>query len=99
MHEVDVPPLCLSADVVGLARARAPHDRSAGGGVVLDVEPVEDVLPLAVDRQILHFEDVEDHEEDALIGELIGAAGRSPRPLTHLPSAASSRTTQLAERV
>jgi hypothetical protein len=79
MHEVDVPPLCLSADVVGLARARAPHDRSAGGGVVLDVEPVEDVLPLAVDRQILHFEDVEDHEEDALIGELIGAAGRSPR--------------------
>ena len=110
MHQGDVPPLGLPADVVGLPRARAPHDRPDGGGMVLDVEPVAHVLPLAVDRQTLPFQHVQDHEGDELLGVPLASLGsraagvpsslRSDRsaplrPLTHTASAANNRTTPL----
>jgi len=53
-HGVDVSPLGLPSDVVGLARAR--HDRPAEAwSSTADVEPVADVLPLAVDRRTPTF--------------------------------------------
>jgi len=53
--------------------ARARYDGPNDGGAVLDVEPVADVLPLAVDRKTLPFEHVQDHEGGELFEELVGA--------------------------
>ena len=40
--------------------------------MVLDIEPVAHVLALAIDRQGLAFERVEDRQRDELFGEMIG---------------------------
>ena len=48
------------------------HEQDAGA-VVLDVEPVAHVAAVAVDRQRLALERVQDHERDQLLGELVRA--------------------------
>jgi len=39
--------------------------------VVLDIEPVADILALAIDRQPLSLERVEDRQRDQLLGEMV----------------------------
>ena len=51
----------------------ASSTRPECAGVVLDVEPVADVVAVAVDRQGLALQGVEDHQRDQLLGELVGA--------------------------
>ena len=51
---------------------RSQHEQDAGA-VVLDVEPVAHVAAVAVDRQRLALERVEDHQRDQLLGELVRA--------------------------
>ncbi len=73
LEEADVLPLVLAANVVGAAALAFAHDGPDRLVVVLDIEPVADVPPIAVDREGLAFEHVEDHEGDEFFGELIGA--------------------------
>ena len=72
VKEPDVFPLVLAADVVGLSDASVRHDGPHRGVVVGHVEPVANVLAIAVDRQGLVFQHVEDHKRDEFFRKLIG---------------------------
>ena len=72
VKEANVFPFVFATDVVGAARGAVLHDGPDCFVVVLDIEPVADVPPVAVDREGLAFEHVEDHEGDELFRELIG---------------------------
>src|SRR6185503_1319257 len=65
----------LAADVVDLAgRALAQHELDAGA-VVLGVQPLAHLLPVAVDRERLALEGVRDEERHELLGVLVRAEG------------------------
>ena len=50
LHEVDVPSLVVSADAIRAAGGALLDRGEERAGVVVDVQPVADVLALAVDR-------------------------------------------------
>jgi hypothetical protein len=73
---------CARLDVLALGRRRRCRSRRRGralehgadrGAVVADVQPVAHVLAVAVDRQRLAGERVDDHQRDQLFGELVRA--------------------------
>ncbi|OPZ48416.1 MAG: hypothetical protein BWY95_00845 [Bacteroidetes bacterium ADurb.BinA104] len=72
VKEPDVFPLVLAADVVGLSDTSARHDSPHRGVMVYHVEPVANVLAVAIDWQGLALQHVEDHEGDELFWKLIG---------------------------
>ena len=79
LHHLDVLALVGAADVVGLAGAAVHQHRVDAAAEVLDVEPVADLAAVAVDRQRVAVERVEDHQRDQLLGVLarpvvVGAA-------------------------
>lgn len=71
-NQVDVLPFVESADIVGFGDAAFVEDQVDGAGVVFDVEPVADILALAIDRQRPAVADVVDEQRDQLFGKLIG---------------------------
>ena len=73
LDDVDVGALIVAADVVDLADASLLQDEVDGTAVVLDIEPVADVLAVAVDRQLLVGQRVDDHQRDELLREVIRA--------------------------
>ena len=73
LDDVDVGALIVAADVVDLADAALLQDQVDGMAVVLDVEPVADVLAVAVDRQLLVGQRVDDHQRDELLREMVRA--------------------------
>ena len=73
LDDVDVGALIVAADVVDLADASLLQDQVDGMAVVLDVEPVADVLAVAVDRQLLVGQRVDDHQRDELLREVVRA--------------------------
>jgi len=73
LQKPDVLPLVLAADVVPLPGRAGPQDRPDGAVVVLHVDPVADVPAVAVDRERLALDHVEDHERQEFLGELVGA--------------------------
>ena len=84
LDHLEVGHFAAAADVVGLARAALGEGEAHGGAVVPDVEPVANVLAVAVDRQRLLAPSVEDHQRDQLLGKLagaivVGAIGRDRR--------------------
>ena len=72
LDDLDVRLLVPAADVVGLADPAARQHLADRGAVVLDVEPVAHLHAVAVDRQRLAGEGVDDHQRDQLFGEVIG---------------------------
>ena len=73
LDDVDVGALIVAADVVDLADAALLQDQVDGMAVVLDIEPVADVLAVAVDRQLLVGQRVDDHQRDELLREVVRA--------------------------
>ena len=73
LDDVDVGALIVAADVVDLADAALLQDQVDGMAVILDVEPVADVLAVAVDRQLLVGQRVDDHQRDELLREVVRA--------------------------
>ena len=71
LHEVDVPTLVVAADAVGAAGAALLDRGEERPGMVVDVQPVADVLALAVDRDGLATQALQDDDGDELLGELI----------------------------
>ena len=69
----DVVPLAVGADEVGLPRAALGQDVPDGAGVVLGVDPVADVLALAVEFRLDPVDDVRDLPGDELLHVLVGA--------------------------
>ena len=69
----DVVPLPIGADEVGLPHAALGEDVPDGGGVVLGVDPVADVLAAAVELGAHAVDDVGDLPGDELLHVLVGA--------------------------
>ena len=69
----DVVLLAVGADEVGLPRAALGEDVPDGRGVVLGVDPVADVLALAVELGAHAVDDVGDLPGDELLHVLVGA--------------------------
>jgi hypothetical protein len=68
--DLDVPPLVVRPDVVGLAEGPAPGHELDRPAVVVDVQPVADVHPLAVERERAVLEGVGDEQRDEFLGVL-----------------------------
>ena len=73
-HHGDVVALAVGADEVGLARHAAREDRPDGRAVVLGVDPVADVPPVAVELRAYAGKDVRYLPGDELLHVLVGAA-------------------------
>src|SRR6266853_3160451 len=73
VHHLEVGLLIIAADVVALTDAAARQDLADCGAMILHVEPVAHIAPIAVHRQGLAGEAVQNHEGDQLFGKLVGA--------------------------
>ena len=73
LHDLEVLHLGVAADVIGLADAAAREHARIGAAVVADVQPVAHVRAIAVHRQRLARQRVEDHQRDQLLRELARA--------------------------
>ena len=73
LHDVDVPHLVVAAHVIHLTHTALADNEVDGPAVVLYIQPVPDVQPLAVHRQRLVHQGVGDHQGDQLLGEMVGA--------------------------
>jgi hypothetical protein len=73
VHDLDVGLLVPAADVVDLAGLAGLQDGADGAAVVGDVEPVADLLAVAVHGQRLAGQGVGDHQRDELLGEVVRA--------------------------
>ena len=71
-HNIDVPHLIVSADIIDLSDASLVYDKVNSLAVIFDIQPVADVFPFAVDRQGLSLEGVGDHQRNQLFGEVVG---------------------------
>lgn len=69
----DVVPLAVGADEIGLPHAALGEDVPDGAGVVLGVDPVADVLALAVELGAHAVDDIRDLPGDELLHVLVGA--------------------------
>ena len=69
----DVVQLAVGADEVGLADAALGQDGPDGGAVVLGVDPVADVAPVAVELGAHAVDEVRDLARDELLHVLVGA--------------------------
>ena len=73
VHDIQIGPLIIAADIIGLAGPTLGRDEGQGAGVIIDIEPVADVQAIAIDRQRLALHRVQDGQGHELFGEVIGA--------------------------
>src|SRR5207248_4302900 len=59
--------------VVALAGTAAGHDFVERAGVVVDIEPVPDIVALAIDRDRLAVQRLQDRQRDQLFREMVGS--------------------------
>src|SRR5579864_398093 len=69
LDDIDVAALVAAPDIVFLADPASRHNEVEGASVVVDIEPVAHVLALAIDRQRLAVDGVENDERNELLGE------------------------------
>ena len=70
-HDVDVGLLVPTANVVSLTETTAREHRADRAAMIGDVEPVTNLLTIAVDRQWLACKRVDDHQRNELFGKMI----------------------------
>jgi hypothetical protein len=73
MHHVQILLLVVTADVVGLSDQTSCHHLVERARVIFHIEPVTDLVALAIDRQRLAIQRIEEHQRDQLLGEVIRA--------------------------
>ena len=73
MDDVKVGHFVPAADVVDLAHPARLQHAADGAAVVLDVEPVADLLAVTVDGQLLAGQCIVDDQRDELFREVVGA--------------------------
>ena len=70
---LQVSPLVMPADVVGLAHVAVDRNSQQCSGVILDIEPVPYLRAVAVNGQRLAVQGVEDHVWNQFFWKMIGA--------------------------
>ena len=60
LHDLQIGPLAAAANQIGFPDRAIRHHSFERPGMVLDVEPVADIVPAAVDRQRLAFDRLDD---------------------------------------
>ncbi len=70
LHQGQVLSLAAAADIVGFARHSAREYRLDAAAMILDVQPITYVAPVAVNRQLFRVQDIDDHQRDELLREL-----------------------------
>ena len=70
-HHVDVPHLAIRTDVIDSARLSIQQSGKNRRAVVLHMDPVAHIQPVAIDRQRLAAQRVQDHQRDEFLGKLI----------------------------
>ena len=73
VHDVDIGLFVPAADVVGFTQLAGLQYAADGAAVVLDVEPVTHLHAIAVNRQRLAGQGVDDHERNQLFRKVVGA--------------------------
>lgn len=73
LDDIDIRAFIVSADVVDFADTALLQDEVDGMAVILDIEPVADILAIAVDRQLLVGQRIDDHQRNELFREMIRA--------------------------
>ena len=66
MHDVQIGLFVPAANVVSLAQAAPGQHRPDGAAMVFDIEPIADLLPVAVHRQRFAGLGVDDHQRNEL---------------------------------
>ena len=72
LHDFDVGLFIPAAHVVGLTQPPSFQNAANGTAVVFDVEPIAYLHAVAIDRQGLAGQGVDDHERDQLLGKMVG---------------------------
>ena len=73
VYHLQILLLVVTADVVGLPDHAGGHHLVESARVVFHIEPVTDLVALAIDRQRLAIQRVEDDQRDQLLGEVVRA--------------------------
>lgn len=73
LDDVDVGTLIVAADIVDLADATLLQDQVDGMAVILNVEPVANILAVTIDRQLLVGQRIDDHQRNELLREVVRA--------------------------
>ena len=68
---VDIAPLGARAEQIGLARLAHIRDALQRSGVVIDINPVADVLAPPIDRQLSALPGIQDGQGNELLGKLV----------------------------
>ena len=71
--DVDVLPLVETTDIISVGNLTLMENEVDGTGMILDKQPVTDILTLAIDRQRLAMADVIDKQRNQFLWELIRA--------------------------
>ena len=73
MNDLDVLLLIMSADIVGLKQPSLLLYHIDRLGMILDIEPVTNVLAVSVNGKLCTLKSIVDHKRDELLGELVRA--------------------------
>ncbi len=80
IDDIEIVALAVAADVVGLAEPAVLQHGANGRAMIVDKQPVADILAIAIDRKRLAFERIQDHQGNQLLRKLkravvVGAVG------------------------
>ena len=70
-HDLKICFFVMAADIIHLVRFPLLKDQQEGAGVVLDMEPVPDIVAFAVDRQWFAFKCVYDGKGNKFFRKLV----------------------------
>ena len=71
LHDLQIRPFRSAPDQVSLSNAAFSQHRLKRAGMILDVEPVANVLALPVNRKLFLLDRIEDDERDKLLRKLV----------------------------
>lgn len=73
MDDLDILTFAVPPDIVGLGNLALGGNSDECAGMILDVEPVANLFPVAIDGQGFALESIQYHEGDELLRKVIGA--------------------------
>lgn len=68
---INILPLVMAADIVGFSALTFGRHFIQGAGVIFDVKPVADLLPVAVYRQRFAGQRIENSQRDQFFREVV----------------------------
>jgi len=72
IHNIDICPLIIPTDIVSLPVATILNDQFYAAGVIVDKQPVPNLLAVAINRQRPSLQDIQQAEWDELFWEMKG---------------------------